>query len=180
MSQKYCVTLLCKPYVKRFMELNYGSPCKISDKILYDDLRSKLKKKSTRYDSRLSEFKKYTDSIQININSDDFYRYGWELTHTNVVAFNRLIEGRAKVMMYSIVGSRIAFGMNMSDAIEHFMKTFGFDDKVWPKESIYRDCVRNLKVEKNELLLNLSKTIDKICMDRLYLNGTISRNISKL
>ena len=180
MSQKYCVTLPCKPYVRRFMELNYGFPSKITDRILYDDLRSKLEKKSTRYDSRYKDFKKYSDTIQIHINSDDFYRSGWELTHTNTVSFNRTMECRAKIFLYTIVGTRVSMGMNMSDAIEYFMKKFGFDEKVWSKESIYRDCVRNLAVERNECLLNISETIDKICMDRLYINGTISRNIKKL
>jgi len=180
MSQKYTVTLPCKPYVKRFVELNYGSPAEISDRILYDDLRGKLEKKSTRYDSRYKDFKKYTESIQIRIFSDDFYRNGWELTHTNIVSFNRTLEGRAKIFLYTMVGTRVSMGMNMTDAIDIFMKKYGFDDKTWPAESIYRDCIRNLTVEKNECLLNISETIDKICLDRLSINGTISRNINKL
>jgi hypothetical protein len=166
--EKFKVTIPCKPYVKQFIELNFGSPADISkDRDLYDVFRSKLKKKSFRHEKVYSTFGKYSENIDIKISRDDFYRYGWELSRTDVVSFNRIMEGRVKILMYSIVGSHLASGMALTESIEYFQDNFSFPETVWPKEAIYKDCQRNLRVKKNELKSDISKIIDKICLAKL-------------
>jgi transposase-like protein len=173
----FSLTIQCKPYVKRFLELNYGTPVNfIKDTSIYPLLRKKLERKSTRYDKKFSGYKqnRYTSVVEIKITRDDFYRYGWELSLTDEVNFNREMEGRAKLFMYTIISTRIIFGMNLTDAIRYFQNRFEFPETVWPAETIEKDCKRNLTVQKNECIEYVSQIIDKITMVKLSEKGTMS------
>ena len=179
---KFSINIPCKAYVKRFLELNYGMPVDFTkDKTLYPEFRKRLEKKNTRYDNRYEgcKFARYTDSVNIKISQDDFYRFGWELSKTDIIDFNRQMEARAKTFMYVIVSNRLAINMNLTDAISYFQDTFNFPEEVWPSESINKDCQRNLTVTKNEILNNISKQIDKISLVKLSGNGTISQQFKK-
>ncbi len=183
---KFLVNFPCKPYVKRFLEINYGdseslggnSSIDISkDKALYAEFQQKLKNKSFRFESRLNTyaFERYSDGVNIKITQDDFYRYGWELTKTDIVYLNSIFEGRCKVLMYTAVGIRVAIGMNLTNSIELFQDKFMFTEDIWQKDSIYKDCRRNLHVGKNEIAESISEIIDKITLETLSRNKTISR-----
>lgn len=181
---KFSLILPCKPYVKRFLELNYGSPVDFTkEKTLYPDFRNKLKREvgSARYDKRYEKLKlcRYTRDVEIKITRDDFYRYGWELNMTDIVDFNRQIESRAKLFMYVIVSGRMSIGVSLTDSIAYFQDTYDFPEEVWPCESINKDCQRNLTVTKNEILNNISRQIDKLSLVKLSANGTISQQFKK-
>jgi len=173
---KFSITIPCKPYVRRFLELNYGSPVDFTrDQTIYPLFRQKLKRCSTRHDNYYSslENKKYTETCVLKITEDDFYNLGWELTFTEIVRFNREMEGRAKLFMYMIVSTRISFGMNTTDAVHYFQERFGFTEDVWQSESIVKDCQRNLTVHKNEIIENVSQMLDKIVIEMLSDKGTL-------
>jgi hypothetical protein len=157
--------------------MNYGNPAELH-KVphMYGILRKMLGKPSFRHDKKYRNFTKYSESVAVRILEDDFYRYGWELSHTDTVTFNRLLESGIKAMVYVIVGTQVSMGVALSDAIDYFQLKFGFDENIWKKESIYKDCQRNLKIEKNSILKNLSDSIDKIYLDKLSRNKTISLN----
>jgi len=179
---KFSINIPCKSYVKRFLELNYGSPVDFTkDKTVYPDLRKKLYRKNTRYDARLEGCKhtRYTDIVEVKITRDDFYRYGWELSKTDTVDFNRQIEARAKLFMYVIISGRMAIGTSLTDSINYFQTNYNFPEEVWPSESINKDCQRNLKISKNDILSNISKQIDKLSLVKLSVNGTISQQFKK-
>lgn len=179
---KFSIKIACKPYSKRFLELNYGNPVDFTkDKTIYPDFRKKLARRNTRYDLRYDACKmsRYSNEVEIKITRDDFYRYGWELTKTDAVNFNREIESRAKIFMYVIVSARIAFGMSLTDSVSFFQDAYDFPEDVWPKESIIKDCQRNLTVTKNEILNNISRMIDELSLAKLSVNGTISQNFKK-
>ena len=179
---KFSINIPCKPYVKRFLELNYGCPVDFTkDKTDNPDLRRKLERKNTRYDARLEGcwHIRYTDSVEVKITRDDFYRYGWELSKTDMVDFNRQMEARAKTFMYVIVSTRMSLGMSQTDSISYFQKTYNFPEMIWPAESINKDCQRNLTICKNEILNNISLLIDKISLAKLSGNGTISQQFKK-
>lgn len=186
---KFLVNFPCKPYVKRFLEVNYGNPDSLSsncsidiskDKFLYSEFRQKLKKKSFRRDSMYPTFTKYSESVNIVISKDDFYRYGWELSVTDSVYLNKILENRCKIFMYTIVGARVAIGMTLASSIDDFQEMFSFTEDIWQKESIYKDCQRNLNIERNMLSQQISQLIDKICMDKLSINRTTCRNLRRL
>lgn len=179
---KFSIILPCKPYTKRFLELNYGNPVDFTkDKTLYPQFRKKLQRQNNRYEQRYQNcnFSRYTDSIEVKITRDDFYRNGWELSKTDLVNFNRDIESRTKIFMYVIVSTRMAFGMSLTDSISYFQDAYDFPEEIWPKESITKDCQRNLTITKNEVLNNISALIDKLSLEKLSVNGTISRNFKK-
>lgn len=179
MPSKFSITIPCKPYTKRFLEYNYGIPVDFTrDQTLYPNFREKLKRKSTRHDNAYTSLSldKYCAKVEVKINEDDFYNHGWELTITEIVRFNREIEGRAKLFMYLIVSARISFGMNVIDAVKDFQDKFGFTEEIWPTDSIVRDCRRNMTVHKNEMIDNVSELIDKIIVEKLSEKGTIFHN----
>lgn len=172
---KFSITIPCKSYVKRFLELNYGTPVDFTrDKTIYPLFRQKLKRQSTRHDNAYSAFplQKYSSTVELKITEDDFYNIGWELTTTEIVKFNKEIEGRAKLFMYLIVSTRISFGMNVTDAVRYFQERFEFTEDVWQSESIIKDCQRNLTVHRNEIIENISELIDKIVIEKLSEKGT--------
>lgn len=178
----FTVVFPCKPYVKRFLEQNYGCPVDFTkDKILYPDFRSKLEKKNFRYEKRYDslKFTRYTQAVEIRITRDDFYRSGWELSKTDIVNFNRSIENRVKILMYNVVSSQMAFGISQTDSISYFQENYDFPEEVWSKESINKDCQRNLSISKNEIQNNLSKLIDKILLEKLSSTGIISQPYKK-
>jgi hypothetical protein len=81
--------------------------------------------------------------------------------------------------MYVIVSTRMAFGMSLTDSISYFQDAYDFPEDIWPKESIMKDCQRNLTVTKNEILNNISTLIDKLSLAKLSVNGTISQQFKK-
>lgn len=174
MAAKFNINIPCKSYTKRYLELNYGEPVDFTrDNTIYPSFRDKLKRQSTRHDNAYSMLAKYNTTVDVKITEDDFYTYGWELTPTEIVRFNKDIEGRAKLFMYLIVSTRISFGMNVTDAVRYFQERFGFSEEIWPVESIVKDCQRNLTVHKNEVIDNVSDLIDKIIIEKLSVYGTI-------
>ena len=149
--EKFRVKFPCKPYVRRYMEITFGNPADLSkDKALHDIFRTKLRKMSLRYDkNRYDSHEKYSVEIDIKISRDDFYRYGWELSATDTVALNRIMEGLAKELLYKTVGFHMAFNYKLTECIAIFQTRYGFTEDIWPQDSIYKDCRRNLKVQKD-------------------------------
>jgi hypothetical protein len=168
--EKFCVKIPCKSYARRWIELTFGDPAELSkNKILYNFFLSKLQKKSFRYDQlRYDAFAKYRDQINIKLSKDLFYRYGWELSRTDIVAFNMIIEKMTKAFMYKRVGIYHAIGHSLSASIEHFQETYEFTEGIWHKESIYRDCQRNLKAESKEIDEWISLIVKKMAGNEHY------------
>lgn len=176
---KFNVNIPCKPYTKRFLELNFGDPVDFTkDNSLYPLFRKKLEKKSYKRDKHYMRMQsvRYQSNVDVKITRDDFYKYGWELSMTDIVAFNREIEGRAKLFMYLFVSTRISFGMSLVDAVKFFQEKFEFPETIWPTESIVKDCQRNLTVHKNEIIENVSELIDKIIAGKLSEKRTMCPN----
>jgi len=180
---KFSINLPCKPYVRRFLELNYGSPVDFTkDKTLYIEFRNKLERNLKHNDVYYGKLKmcRYTSTVEIKITESDFYRYGWELSKTEMVNFNTVIESRVKIFMYIIVSTRLSFGKSLTDCVSYFQDKYGFPEEVWPKESIIKDCNRNLTVTKNDIVDNISSLIDKITIAKLSEKKTISHKCKKV
>jgi len=179
--QKFTVSIPVKPYVKRFIEINYGMPADFTEypqinKFFIDLLR----KPNSQYDSKYpDEICTYSTEAEVLISEDYFYRYGWELTKTNIVAFGRKFEDRAKAMMRSIVGINIGLGLPINKSIERFQNRFHFYEDIWRYEAIKKDFYRNGQVDLIDFENEIFKKIEKIILVNMYDLGTISKQALK-
>jgi len=175
---QYTVSLPVKPYVKRFLELNYGEPVDFTGDVkLYNKFRRFLIKPSVRYDKNrcTKESTLYVNTVDVIISEDDFYRYGWELSKTDIIAFGREIQSNAKFFMKNIV-SFYASHMELSRAITLFQDKYGFTEDIWSYQSIKKEFQRNGLKMKIEFSKEITEKIEKIILVNLYKKGTISQN----
>lgn len=171
----FTVELPCKPYVKRFLQINCGEPANLSNhKMLQAEFRRLLKKKCKRDDSYYSKLSlnKYSEKIEILISDDDFYRHGWELTLTDTIKFGKCVEGHTKLMMYTFVGG-YAMVMELQSAILRFQEESGFYEDIWKFESISKDFQRN-QPDRVNISKEIIAQIKNISLATLSKLGTIS------
>lgn len=165
----------CKPYVKRFIENNCGDPAdlrKIPE--LHNAFMFLLKKKTAHYESM--EIGNYQSTIKVLISEDDLYRYGWELTKSGTVLFNRKVERLAKFVMRQFIGLNSSFKIPVSNSIREFQEKFGYTEDEWSYESIKKDFDRNGRVYKIDVLNNFKRELQQILMDNLSDLGTLGEN----
>lgn len=178
MKNPLTLTLPCKPYVRRFIEHNFGLPADISrDEELFSDFRKRLSKNSHRHDRAYATLmlEKYAESAKIIIPEDDFYRYGWELSTSDIVKLNKHLECRIKILVHTVVSSQLAFGFTLSASVDYFMDTYEFPEDVWKKESIIKECQRNLKTSTRDIHNNLVENINMIIVDKLAASNILSK-----
>jgi hypothetical protein len=175
--QKFTITIPVKPYVKRFIEINYGLPADFTnDPQTNKFFQELLRKPNSTYDKKYPDvICTYTTEIEVLISEHDFYRYGWELTKTDIVAFGKRFEDRAKVMMRSVVGVNIGLGLPINKSIERFQDRFLFCEDTWRYEAIKKDFYRNGQVELVDFDNEIFLKIEKIIMRNLYDLGTVSK-----
>lgn len=166
-----------KPYVKHYLELAYGTPVDLTgNPRLNTFIRRSLRKPSSRYDNRYSKmFSKnyYATTVDIVISEDDFYRYGWEITRTDTVSFNREVEEVVKFFMRTSVAMYENF-MQQKDAIRKFQDRFGFCEDIWTFEAIRKDYYRNAQENRLQLLPELIQKIETFFLVKLSEIGTYS------
>ncbi len=177
MSQTFVVTIPVKPYVKRFIEINFGSPARFTcNPEVNKFFLSLLKKPDTSKDKRYPEqLFNYTAMMEVAISQHDFYHFGWELTRTDIVAFGKHFEEKAKFMMRSFVGVYVAAGMPIFKSINLFQERFLFDDAHWDYQSIKKDFYRNGTNAKIDFGNEIFGKIDEILLRNLYTLGTLSK-----
>jgi hypothetical protein len=174
-ANQFNIVIPVKPYVKRFIELNYGDPVYFHpDKDDYEKLRSCLKdsrKADSRFPPRTCT---YSCEITVLLSERDFYRYGWEMSHVNIIKFNAIFEARAKYLMRSMVGIYHGLGLPVNVSITKFQDRFYFDENVWPYDSIRKDFYRNGNNYKVDFDNEIYLKIEKIVLTNLSGCGTIT------
>ena len=175
---KFTLQIQVKPYVKKFIETNYGVPVdftKFPEEHLH--IKKLLKKPNHRFDSRIKDFSNpYTDIIEVLISEDDFYRYGWELTKTNTVVFGKHYENRAKFFMRTLVGIYTSLGLPIFKSIQKFQEKFDFTEDDWKYEAIKKDFYRNGIKENIDFDNEIFNKIENLIMVHLSELGTIAPN----
>lgn len=175
MPYNFTVTLPCKPYVKCFIEQNYGKPVRFyRDKGLMVIVRLLLTRKDTKLDFRPINKGVYCDELNFQINENDFNHYGCILSNQAIMDLNKYFEDKVKNLMRSWCASQHAFGISAVDCVKAFQTKFGFPEHVWKFESIYKDCQRNNVFEKETDRL-LSEKIHKIILSQMSKNRTITQ-----
>jgi hypothetical protein len=171
------ITIPCKPYVKHFIVINYGDPADLTKcRDLYQDLRKRLSKKALRWQSRKINLSIYSQKIEIIISEDDFYRFGWEMSDTDIRGFNRDIEGRAKFFMRYVISTYEAI-MNQKQAIRLFQDRFGYTEDIWSFDSIKKDYFRNHNSEKIRIVDYITAELERKTLEQLSELGTISNSL---
>ncbi|MBV5313673.1 MAG: hypothetical protein JZU47_10280 [Prolixibacteraceae bacterium] len=181
MPEKFIVSIPVKPYVKRFLSINFGDPADFTtDPDTNRFFLNLLKKPNTSRDKQYPEqICTYTETAEVFISQHDFYRYGWELTRTDIVAFGKRFEDRAKCLMRSFVGVYVAMGMPPFISIARFQEKFQFDENSWQYETIKKDFYRNGMKEPLDFNGEIFNKIEKIVLHNLYELGTISKRAKK-
>lgn len=179
--QKFFIQIPVKPYVRRYLEINFDYPINFSkDSVSHKFVQALLTKPNNYQDKKYpDQICTYTELVEVVISQHDFYKYGWELTKTDTVAFGRFFEDRAKTLMRSVVGVYHGIGLPIKTSIVKFQDRFGFDEDTWSYQTIKKDFYRNGSVEVVDFDNEIFKKIEKIILRNLYSLGTISKQVIK-
>lgn len=177
--QKFRVAIPVKPYIRGFINLNYGNPADFTpDPHTNLFFLGLLKKPNTLRDNLYpDEICTYTQEVEVLISGHVFYKYGWELTKTDIVAFGRYFEKKAKFFMRSFVGMYHGVGLPFSESIAKFQKRFGFDEDSWPYESIKKDFYRRGESHIIDFDNEIFQKMEKIILRNLSDYGTICKKV---
>ena len=142
-TSKFFVTIPVKPYVKRYLEINYGSPVCFDD---HPDEKTRLvaflKKPNHRYDQKFcEELRHHTETVEVLISKDDFMRYGFELSKTDIIAFGKRFEGTVKMVAKLYIQFKKGYS-NLKDSVIDFQDLYDLSD-YWDYESIKKEIDRN-------------------------------------
>lgn len=179
-DKQFFISVPVKPYVKRFLHLNYGDPVFFhADQNDYNFLRKCLAD-SRRREPKIPEYlSPYKDAVTILLSERDFYRYGWDLTYSNVVKFGNYFERRTKAFMRTMVGVNHCLGMPINLSIYKFQEDYYFEESVWSYDSIRKDFYRNGHIQEIDWKGEVSRKIEKIVMTNLSSQGTLSQSFIK-
>jgi hypothetical protein len=136
--------ILVKPYVKRFIENNYGNPVDFRKSPRENEMIKRMLKKPVHqhekmYDTRLL---RQSEVVEVMISDFEFYHYGWEISKTDTIAFGKYFEKNAKYLMRTVVGLYVSFGVPVEKAINMFQERFNLEEEYWPYDSIKKDFYR--------------------------------------
>lgn len=167
----YTIKVTVKPYVRAFLENNFGSPADTrKDPELNNFIEFLLKEGSTRFDKNLQI--KYPDEINIRISRDTFHRHGYTLTKTATQRLNSYLEQRIKFFARVYISNNRSIGVPLAKCIRDFQDKFNFPEDVWSAETIRKDFVRNGKFIQSKFVTNFKAELDKIFLEFLSENGT--------
>lgn len=173
---KFFIQIETKPYVRHFLEMNFGCPVNFNcDPEAHEHAIKLLRKPDCSMDNKYPDIYSYTEFVEVVISEHDFYRYGWELTRTNTISFGVFFERRAKFMMRSIVGIYVALGFPVTTSIQKFQEHYGYNEDIWSYDTIKKDFTRNAEIEKFDFENELFKKIDTFILRNLSKKGTISQ-----
>ena len=181
-DNRFKIVLPVKPYVRQYLlnnfldEKNFGGDVinLRKDAELNAVFRNMLSKKSHRYDDRYKDISsRYSQKVYILISRDDFNRYGVDISSTDAIRFGRILESRAKSILYSYIDIYRSIGCSIKDTINRFQEIMNYPEEVWSADSIRRDYNRR-SITKREFADTLFSQIDKIFVGNLSVNRTIS------
>ena len=180
-SHVFTVQIPTKKYVKKFIEMNYGNPVCFANHPEENKLfQTMLYKPNTNFDYRIKDtFKYYIDILEVPISEDEFYRYGWELSKTDVISFGKFYENRAKFFMRSFVSIYQSLGFPFHQSIKRFQELFDFSEDDWTLEAIRKDFYRHAPKEKIDFSQDIYNKIEHLILCNLSSLGTVCKPVIK-
>ncbi len=179
-DRQFFITIPVKPYVKRFLHLNYGDPVFFhTDKTDYSLLRECLSDSRKHEPITPDPISPYKEVVTVLLSERDFYRCGWDMTKPNVIRFGLHFERKAKTLMRNLVGIYHGLGLPINTSINKFQDKFYFDEDTWAYQSIKKDFYRNGSLTGIDFEGEIFRKIEKIVMTNLYNLGTVSETFIK-
>ncbi|MCX6225213.1 MAG: hypothetical protein NTV01_10790 [Bacteroidia bacterium] len=172
------IVIPCKPYVGRFMIQNFGDPVNlysVNNAYLLMFKRC-LEKPWKRRESKLSTQPRLTCTVEIMISDCDFYRFGWELSLTDMAYLHTAFEKAVKLFMRTCVAIDISMSGSQAQSIRRFQTQYEYPDEIWPFQSIKKDLDRNLPMDIIKFEKDVYVKFQKIVLAILYKSGTITKN----
>lgn len=132
---KPTVTFYCKPYVKHWLEWQFGKQVELPRRSnllkLVLNCLSKKYFRSGEYD-----LKQYPAKVEITVSQHDLTIYGncisLQLQHN----LNNLFESEIKTYLHTYIYAHKLRGVTIGKAILLFQTQFGFADEIFPAETI--------------------------------------------
>lgn len=174
-NPKFFLHVRVKPYVLRFLEMNFDYPLDFStDKRAHKFFLQYLKNPSVDREHKIQDIMRYyTEVAEVVISEHDFYVYGFELTKTDTVQFSVEFEHRAKMLMRNVVSFYVAIGLPLTTAIRKFQKRFEFYEHIWSIEAIKKDFYRHGVRDAIDFDGEIFNKIEYLILRHLSESGTI-------
>lgn len=172
-SNRFTVNIICKRYVKAFLENSCGAPV---DLRFYPDIYQlfihSLFKSTERitFQPNLS----CTDEVSLLIPSDVFYRYGYSLTKEAAIEICKAAEAKLKFTMRNYVSLNQGMGFTVANSIRAFQENFNMPEPVWSYESIKKDFDRNGSRMQFKAAREIKRELNNTLMKNLTLVGLVS------
>lgn len=175
-SLRFSVFIPVKPYVKRYLEINYGNPVNFvrdSDQhqFLIDLLHNPKKRHEKMYSN---EMVKFSEEVEVKISKDDFMRYGFSISSAKSVKFNKHFETIIKNLSRDHIRLLNAF-IQLKDSITKCQDLFDLTEDHWNYEAIKKDIDRNGSEAHKEFRPLLENMIAKIFLDHALKANKISK-----
>ncbi len=185
-KDRFVVWIWVAPFVKHYLLTNFKVDDPdwedlvdiSSDRSLDAFFRRRLVKPTHRYDLRLDkrgDCKYRTVKVALEISKSDFYQYGWSLSPTDEANLAYVLEVRCRTILMTYLSAAYLVTPMLSECIRKFYDVFGYNEDLWPSDSIRRIWHRS-NVDKTSLKLDISEKISKIVIENLFKSGTISQN----
>lgn len=167
----YTVRIAVKPYIKAYLENNFGIPVDIrKDGELWELTGLLLREGSARFDKSVAA--NFPEQVDVLISRDIFFRYGYVLTKTETLRFNAFVEKRVKFFARNYIAYHHSLGTSVADCIRDFQKIFGFPEDVWPYDSIKKDFDRHGRTVGKKAVMNFKAEMSRIFLEMLSESGT--------
>jgi hypothetical protein len=168
-----------KPYVKRFVENNYGCPADFHGHPRENEMfRRMLKKPCYDKDQMYSiDLEKQSVKLEVVLSDRDFFRSGWEMSKTDIIAFGKYFERNAKWLMRSVVSTYISFGMQEYNAIMKFQSRFHMEEEYWPFDSIKKDFYRFKSINDIDFNHYAYQHLEKLILVNMCTAGAITNAV---
>ena len=144
------LTVPVKPYIKKYLENNYGSPVNFSGVRGLNDLLCLLLEKQSYHHDKQITLNLYSATVTIVVTRDIFYRHGWSFSKTSIIRFNAFMEFIIKIRQRDIVRVKTTdANKKISCSIRQFQLEFDFSEDNYSYDAIIKDLQRNTNIRKN-------------------------------
>lgn len=163
-NEKYFVKLKVAPFVRRYLEVNFGYVDKDkthfdirADLDLYKFFKSLLKSAPRHEkDNQTSMHRWRTEEIHIEISEFVAEHVGRQMTPTEQNIFADYLEAKCRQILRVYVPSLQTIVSNEAECIKLFYRVTGWGEKSWPSKSIRKILERDRK-EARDNFKDISK-----------------------
>jgi hypothetical protein len=171
----FTVQIPVKSYIRAYLVNNCGDPADLTRLPEIHELLTNCLKYPKFHRDNHSKCN-YSDTIQVIISQDTFYRHGWALSKTDIVRFNQKCEAMVKFNSRQFIIANSAMGLPVSKCIREFQLLFQFTEDCFSYETIKKDFDRHGKKIPFRFIRDFRGELNNILLDNLSTLGTISKS----